>query len=471
MEDIRYGNMQTELFELETTEIEVDKYERRARLEESFNRLQGNPLPVPESVDIRSMQGSVYLGRIGLDSPEQTAADFNATSTRCLSEAILKRLRRGFLRTKNYHQVFMLKTQILLEVIADLLLHYDQSLERITSKLTTISEVAFGQLEDLNSIEISWRATSQHTQDMDASKDSCYLNRFLEARNAISVTFAKAVEFKDTLSSLKLQVEQQLKQLSLNSSCLLLLEHIRSFFEQYQNACTRVYRAVQHKTDLCSLHLEDKNLFFMESRLAFCMKELRIHIDRCLVTSVFEFQAAIRAVLSSSADSFAAGYSKLAGCLAALAAEVPAIGPLLAQAHEAFSQPDLRCSPLESLQPRVKGYIKQKLEMKPTVSLEETDLADFFQFAEIRHPTLSAYVILAQQVCKRAEERSKKSFLLLVDVVAIDCRCSATSCCGSPSSNPWRAASGTPAASSKSTSSRSTCCVSRSARHVSSSIR
>jgi hypothetical protein len=239
----------------------------------------------------------------------------------------------------------------------------------------------------------------------------------------ISLTFASLVEFRENLSSLKVQVEQKLKQMNSSNRFLQLLEHIRSFFEQYQNASTRVYRMVQQKLDLGSLHAEDKNLFFMQSRLSFFMKELRMGMDRSLIMSVFEYQAAIQALLSSFSDRSTAGCSSLEDCLSGLSETLPALGPFLSDFRRAFNQPDLKCSPLEFLQPRVKGYIRKKLEITNSVSLAETDLADFFQFAEIKHPTLSAYVVLAQQLCKRADERCKKSFLLLVDVGAVDRRC------------------------------------------------
>ena len=478
MEEIKYRNMQTDFFELETIETEQKEEEgqksrRISRLEDCLNRSQAKQEPILESIDIRKMQGSVYLGRIGVDGPERTASEFSATSSRCLSEAILKRLRRGFLKTKNYHQVFMLKSQVLLEVLTDLVLHYDQSLENLIAKLTGISNTVFSQLEALNTAELQWEAGSKIGQGdhCDGGVHAMVQGGFFEARTIITLTFAKLVEFKETLSSLKGQVEQKLKQLSSNNKFFLVLEHIRAFFEQYQNAHTRVYRMVQQKADLGSLHTDEKNLFFMESRSVFYMKEFRLNMDRGLIMSIFEYQAAIRAVLSSFSDTIAVGYAKLVECLSTLAPQVPAVAQFLSLTKRTFVPPDLRCNPLEFLRPRVRSYIKKKLEIAKTICLEEADLADFFHFAEIKHSTLSSYVVLAELVCKRAEERNKKNFLLLVDVLGVDCRCSGTLCCASPFSSRSSFALPKIQTTSRSTSSQNTSCVSRSARYRSSSRR
>jgi len=192
---------------------------------------------------------------------------------------------------------------------------------------------------------------------------------------------------------------------------------IRTTYESYTANYSRTFRAISARDNLAQLASQERNLTYLEGKLAFLMRELRIRMGRELINKTIDAYRTLNSLSEETAKKVAeyiVQHDRV--CSEIFVGWTKQEDPMQ---HSWIKKVQISQDILSKIEPSLKSFVKKKINLCEKTKMKSEDLADFFHFYEMKYPIQSEFIAAAIRCSKEPASANRMDRLILVDVTIV----------------------------------------------------
>ena len=388
----------------EIEETEEERKNRRTTLqEEALKLIQKKADFLPKSIDIRLLDGNLYLYQ-KLDRNVKTIIQTQNDAR--LMENLLRSINN---RVNIYCDNFTLKTGLLMKIVCDLLLKFASKLKNILESYVKIREFIVRYLKygdgELKAIE----GIEEKSEEMN------------ELYKEINQSYK---DFIGNIGSLENRVISEYKKLMSNKDYQDTLEKIEMTKKQFSSTFSVTMRWIHDNEDIYANFDVNKSLFLIENRICSYMKVFRKYFDKKVINPVYGINKELEFMVKKFHSVMKTKFIKFDE----LGSKIFKNWEKKETIYNEGGFLDKRESKLanfyEIISPSYKKYLKKKLKMGQNKVLKNEDFFDFFEYYyDIKYTAESPLVVtfLKCETISNHQQNNIPAILCLDVKILINC--------------------------------------------------